>query len=109
MSIRAVIFDLGGVLVRTKDPAPRARLAARLGMSPAELSRIIFDEESARQATLGAITTQDHWETVRRKLGLSPDDFPENVAGARAVGLHAVHFRDSLQARTDLEAVLDGR
>jgi epoxide hydrolase-like predicted phosphatase len=76
MSIRAVIFDLGGVLVRTEDPAPRARLAARLGMSPAELSQIIFDNETARQATVGAITTQEHWEAVRWKLHLSPEEFP---------------------------------
>ena len=202
MPIRAVIFDLGGVLVRTENPAPRARLAERLGMSPAELSRIVFDEDSAYRATLGAITTQEHWEAVRRKLGLSPeefpavpvefwggdtldrdlvdylhalrpryktallsnawddlhqvleeywkitdafdeiiisaevgllkpdpriyqlalerlnvepqeavfvDDFPENVAGARAVGIRAIQFRDSGQARAEVEAMLDRR
>ncbi len=33
MPIKAVIFDLGGVLVRTEDQAPRRALAERLGIS----------------------------------------------------------------------------
>jgi epoxide hydrolase-like predicted phosphatase len=74
--IHAVIFDLGGVLVRTEDPAPRARLAARLGMSPAELSRTIYDSESAILATRGEITTESHLESLRQALGLTPEDFP---------------------------------
>jgi FMN phosphatase YigB (HAD superfamily) len=31
--IKAVIFDVGGVLVRTEDPATRQRLAGELGLS----------------------------------------------------------------------------
>lgn len=74
--IRAVIFDLGGVLVRTEDRAPRERLAAQLGMTYSELSAVIFDSESARLATLGTITTEQHWESVRITMGLAPDEFP---------------------------------
>lgn len=75
MPLRAVIFDLGGVLVRTLDPQPRQRLAARLGISPGELSQLVFDSETARLATLGAITTEEHWQAVREALGLSLDEF----------------------------------
>jgi beta-phosphoglucomutase-like phosphatase (HAD superfamily) len=31
MPIRALIFDLGGVLVRTEDPTSRLKLAEKLG------------------------------------------------------------------------------
>jgi epoxide hydrolase-like predicted phosphatase len=76
MSIRAVIFDFGGVLVRTEDPAPRDRLAERLGFSSAELSRIIFEGESAILATVGQMTTAAHWEVVRQMLKLSAEELP---------------------------------
>ena len=75
MSIRAVIFDLGGVLVRTENRAPREQLANSLGMTYEEISHVIFDSESARLATLGKITTQAHWENIRETLKLSPEEF----------------------------------
>jgi epoxide hydrolase-like predicted phosphatase len=75
MSIRAVIFDLGGVLVRTEVRAPRAQLAARFGLTYNELSTLVFDSQSAQQAMRGEITTAEHWEAVRNQLGVSKDDF----------------------------------
>jgi epoxide hydrolase-like predicted phosphatase len=76
MKIRAVIFDLGGVLVRTEDHRPRTDLARRLGMTYDELSRLVFESNSARLATIGKITTREHWESVRLGLGLPMDVFP---------------------------------
>jgi len=75
MAIRAVIFDLGGVLVRTEDQAPRADLANRLGISREQLYDQIFDSPSAKQATLGVITADQHWENVRQALGLTMERF----------------------------------
>ena len=75
MSIRAVIFDLGGLLVRTENRAPREQLANSLGMTYEEISHVIFDSESARLATLGKITTQAHWENIRETLKLSLEEF----------------------------------
>jgi epoxide hydrolase-like predicted phosphatase len=73
MPIYAAIFDLGGVLVRTEERAPRAALAARLGMSYDELVQLIFDSQSAWKASLGEITAAQHWEAIRATLDLSPD------------------------------------
>jgi epoxide hydrolase-like predicted phosphatase len=77
MSIRAVIFDMGGVLVRTENRAPRTRLAARLGLTYDELSALVFDSKSAHQAMKGEITTAEHWEAVRKTLGVSKKEFPQ--------------------------------
>ena len=200
MSIRAVIFDLGGVLIRTEDRTPRTRLADRLGLTYNELSALIFDSPSAHQAMKGEITAAEHWEAAQEALGIPQDeiekmkldfwggdtldenlvnylrdlrpqyktallsnawddlrqmieeewkiddafdeiiisaevglvkpdasiyqrmiadldivpaeavfvdDFPENVAGARSQGLHAVQFNDSAQALRDLSQFLD--
>jgi epoxide hydrolase-like predicted phosphatase len=76
VNIRAVIFDFGGVLVRTEDQAFRRALAARLDMTSEELGALIFESNSARQATLGEITTQEHWDFVRKILKLSEEEFP---------------------------------
>ncbi len=76
MGIKAVIFDFGGVLVRTEDRSSRQGLAEDLGMTYEQLDALIFQSESARQATVGDITTQEHWENLRMQLDLSIEDFP---------------------------------
>lgn len=75
MSIRAVIFDLGGVLVRTEDRTSRSKLAKRLGLTYDDLSELIFDSQSAHQAMRGEITTEEHWDEVCKALGLSKEEF----------------------------------
>jgi epoxide hydrolase-like predicted phosphatase len=68
MTIRAVFFDLGGVIVRTEYQAPRQQLAERLGLEYDDLSKIVFDSETGHQASTGAITSQQHWEAVMKRL-----------------------------------------
>ncbi len=68
MSIRAVFFDLGGVIVRTEYQSPRQQLADRLGLDYDDLSRIVFDSETGIKATVGTITSQQHWEAVMKRL-----------------------------------------
>jgi len=70
VSIRAVYIDLGGVLVRTEFQAPRQHLAERLGMEYEDIVRIVFNSETGRQASLGAITETEHWAAVIRRLHL---------------------------------------
>ena len=81
MSIRAVIFDLGGVLVRTEDRTSRTKLAERLGLTYEELGALVFDSQSSHQAMRGEITTEEHWDEVRKKLGLSKEAYPQVPMG----------------------------
>jgi putative hydrolase of the HAD superfamily len=76
LSIEAVFFDLGGVILRTEHQAPREHLAERLALSYEELVKLIFDGESARRASLGQISVQQHWEAVARRLGQTAADIP---------------------------------
>ncbi|MDI6770813.1 MAG: HAD family phosphatase [Anaerolineales bacterium] len=71
-AFRAVYFDLGGVIVRTGDREPRTKLAERLGMSYDELDKAVFENESSARASLGAISTEEHWAAVVQRLGLPP-------------------------------------
>ena len=199
--IKAVIWDLGGVLVRTQDRGPRTALARRYAMSYRELEDLVFGDEDGKKAQLGLISSEQRWELIRRRfdldqagleqfksefwggdvvdfelidairslrpayktallsnafsdlravvtetwgfadafdtlvisaeqglmkpdariyqiplqrLGLQPgeavfiDDFMHNVEGARAAGLHALHFVSPGQARADLQQLLNG-
>ena len=72
--IRAVIFDLGGVLIRTEDRRPRQMLADTFGMTSPDLEKIFFGGESGDAAQRGEITAAEHWEHVRVALNLRPDE-----------------------------------
>lgn len=201
MGIRAVIWDIGGVLVRTEDPEPRRRQAERLGLTREELVTLVFDSEMGQKAQWGTVSAQqllkyvcqtvrlpveeaarfeqeffagdrldvdlmdyirtlrtrfrtgiisNYWDSGRsliqthwkiadafdqiilsaevkickpdprifqialESLEVLPeeavfiDDFPRNIAGAQAVGMHAIRFLSAEQARADLDAFLDG-
>jgi epoxide hydrolase-like predicted phosphatase len=77
MAIKAVIFDLGGVLLRTQDFTVRERLAHRLSMDRHELEEFIFCGDSGDKAQRGEITVQQHWENLRHQLGCTPQEFRE--------------------------------
>lgn len=71
MDIKAVIFDLGGVLVRTEFPQVRQKLALKLGLEPEALDRTIWGREDWELAQIGAITYDQYWNRVGAALGLS--------------------------------------
>jgi glucose-1-phosphatase len=75
MTVKAIIFDLGGVLLRTADFSPRERLAARLGMSRAQLEDFIFGGESGVRAQKGEITVNEHWENLQHQLNCTRQEF----------------------------------
>lgn len=68
--IRAVIFDLGGVILRTEDPQPREQLAARHGMTRAALEEAVFNNPAALAAEAGQAAVEDAWAETARRLGL---------------------------------------
>jgi epoxide hydrolase-like predicted phosphatase len=74
MTIRAVCFDLGGVILRTEHEAPREHLAERLNMTYEDLCQVVFDSESARRAAIGQITKDEHWSRVLKRLGAPASD-----------------------------------
>ncbi|MEJ2013273.1 MAG: HAD family phosphatase [Anaerolineales bacterium] len=76
-TIKAVIWDLGGVILRTEDRQPRERWEAKLGLAPGELDRLVFEGELGKQAALGQANVRDIWDSVGSMLGLSADQLRE--------------------------------
>jgi epoxide hydrolase-like predicted phosphatase len=70
MAIRAVFFDFGGVIMRTEYQAPRQKLAERFNMDYDEIDKVVFNSESARRASLGEITEDEHWAGVLKRFKL---------------------------------------
>ncbi len=66
--IKAVFFDLGGVIVRTEFQAPREHLAERLGMEYEDLVKLVFDSPSSIRASHGEISDKEHWAEVTKRL-----------------------------------------
>ena len=68
MTIKAIFFDLGGVILRTENSSARTNLATEFGMSYAEMDRFVFESKSAALASLGKMTEEEHWLDVTRRL-----------------------------------------
>ena len=77
MVVRAVIFDLGGVLVRTEDFSGRRKWEERLSLSEGELSAIVFDSDTAARATVGAVPESEVWRHVGLALDLNEREAAE--------------------------------
>ena len=75
--IRAVIFDWGGVLMRTVDASPRLAWDARLGLVPGNVNRLVFESYAWRRAQLGQMRDGDFWVNLGARLNLSPDALTE--------------------------------
>ncbi len=77
MTLQAIIWDLGGVLLRTDDRQPRAELAQELNLSYEALDQLVFNSPSARQASRGEISAAEHWRNVCRLLSWPEDRIQE--------------------------------
>jgi len=71
---RAVIFDFGGVLMKTVSQHPRHAWDDRLGLAHGSVEGIVHGSDAWRQAQIGKISVADYWAEVARQLGLSESD-----------------------------------
>ncbi len=69
--IQAVIFDFGGVLVRTHDHGHRLAWDQKLGLAPGETEDLVFNSSAGKQAQAGALTDEALWRWVGEHLQLS--------------------------------------
>jgi epoxide hydrolase-like predicted phosphatase len=84
-NFKAIIFDMGGVLLRTIDPTPREAMARRFGTSRKELEKYVFRGPTSVQSEVGTVTDIYHWQKVLdhfRQANIDPlDAYKEYFSG----------------------------
>jgi len=68
--VKAIIWDMGGVLVRTHSRQGRQKWERELNVPPGDLERAVFRSESAQRAGLGAVSVDEHWHWVLSHYGI---------------------------------------
>ena len=71
--IRAVLFDVGGVLVRTFDQSGRRQWEARLGLPPGGAEAIVLNSPMGHSAQRGEIGDAALWDWVAGRLALGAE------------------------------------
>jgi len=98
--IEAVIFDMGGVILRSENYASRNRLANTYGISECKLEDLVFESETAMRATVGAISQEEHWQAVFNTLSVPPDKqaaFQEDYWAGDRLDQTLLDFLESLR------------
>lgn len=70
--IEGVIFDWGGVLMRTEDYTGRAAWDQRLGLPPGSVESVLHGSEAWRACQRGVISSADYWGQVAATLRIDP-------------------------------------
>ncbi len=70
MKKMAIIFDFGGVFMKTIDYTPRQRWDERLGLTRDSVERVVHGSESWRQAQIGTLSLEAYWADVANQLHL---------------------------------------
>jgi epoxide hydrolase-like predicted phosphatase len=101
-AIRAIIFDVGGVLIQTVDRSALCRWEARLGLREGALTREIFQSPASWRASIGLATGADVWMELACLYRLHANEVQElaqDVFTAEAVDEEMAAFVASLRPR----------
>jgi len=72
---KALIWDMGGVILKTFDAEPRIKLAQSYNMTRDELEDLVFGSESSKRAEKGLISEEEHFTYIKNKLNIADDNF----------------------------------
>jgi putative hydrolase of the HAD superfamily len=100
MAIEAVIFAIGGVLLRSTDARAHRYWEARLGLRPGELYRRPVLSEVADLATVGKVPEMAVWATLARQFGLTTEQaraLERDCYSANRLDRAFLHFLRSLR------------
>jgi epoxide hydrolase-like predicted phosphatase len=117
MAIRAVIFDIGGVLVRDREGAPLHRAwERRLELAHGTLGDAIFGTPMGARAMVGQVTLRDVWDDMGQRYSLSAqerqqleDDFFRDSVWDGALLAYARSLRPRFKTGIISDAWLESR
>lgn len=74
---RVLIFDFGGVLMKTVDYTPRYHWDDQLGLAHGSVERVVHGSPTWLQAQTGQIPVTEYWQDVAQQLKLSDVDIKQ--------------------------------
>ena len=74
INVKAILIDVGGVLVRTLDRMPRQKWEVRLGLPDQGLEKIVYGCHAAQLSTIGKASPNQVWESVQQTLNITEKD-----------------------------------
>jgi HAD superfamily hydrolase (TIGR01509 family) len=77
---RALIFDYGGVVMKTVDYGPRHRWDDRLGLPHGSVERVVHGSPAWIGAMTGQVSLDAYWADVARQLRLDADQVRQLAA-----------------------------
>ena len=77
MPVRALIVDIGGVLLLRDATAAQRRWEERFGFPPGDFARSLFRPDLAAQAMIGRVSAAQVWEEMASRLSLSGPEVQE--------------------------------
>ena len=102
MPIKAVIFDFGGVLIRTEDHTGRRKWGDRLGLEMEQLVTAVFESEASELATVGKVPAEQVWTDFAHRYGLNDEEgheFYEDFWSGDELDTRLVDYLQSLRPR----------
>lgn len=73
MTLKAIVFDIGGVLLRTEDRSHREALEKDYQLPPYGGDSLVFESSPAHNATIGQTNPDTIWAHVAQTLELSSE------------------------------------
>lgn len=72
--IKAIVFDIGGVLIRTEDRTGREMLEENYQLPPGGVDDLVFNSKPAAESTVGLVEREMIWQHVAEQLSLTPHE-----------------------------------
>jgi len=77
LTIRAVVLDIGGVLVRTEDRTGRKKLEDQYHFDHGEVDDRVFRSKAAQDSTIGRIEQDAIWNAIADELSIEKKELEE--------------------------------
>lgn len=71
---KAILIDIGGVLVRTSDRSTRMKWENKLNLPEFELDNMVFGCEVAQMSTIGKASQAQVWDSVQERLKITKSE-----------------------------------
>jgi HAD superfamily hydrolase (TIGR01509 family) len=110
MTIRALIFDIGGVLIRSVDKGRRGFWEGRLGVSGNQIAEALWLSPTGRNAMAGKASEADAWTEVGRRFSLERNELlrlEDDFRAESTLEIDLLNFVRSLRPHYKLGIISD--